>query len=230
MKIRSKILLVILTTLSFAAGASPIVLNFEGIAPYPSNGILIQDYYNGGTASNGNSGINYGVSFGDNAQLICLNSLDVICTNTSQGGLAPGSAQGALFFLEGSQTFMNVEAGFTDGFSFEYVGRFDGSVQVYDGLNGTGNLLATLALTANLGSCPGYNADYCPFSPFGVTFNGTARSVSFAGVANQIVFDDITIGSATPNDPGTSVPEPASITLVGLGLVGAAFARRKRVS
>ena len=88
-----------------------------------------------------------------------------------------------------------------------------------------GNLLATLSLSPNAGSCPGYNAQFCPFSAKGVTFAGTARSISFGGVANQIVFDDITFGSATPG----GVPEPASWALLisGFGLVGATMRRRR---
>lgn len=229
MKLRSYWLVLVMATISTAASAAPIVLDFENIAPYPSsNTVLVQNYYNGGTASNGTSGTNYGVSFGDNALVICLNTLGIDCSNTSRGGLAPNSAQGSLFFLNGDQTYMNVAAGFDTGFSFNYVSSVSGSVKVYDGLNGTGNLLQTLDLTPNLGNCPGYNARFCPFSPFGVTFNGIARSVSFAGVANQIVFDDITIGSATPGGQG-EVPEPATLALVGLGMAGAAFARRKRI-
>lgn len=227
MKLRSYLLVLVMATISTAASAAPIVLDFENIAPYPNNNnVLVQNYYNGGTASNGSSGTNYGVSFGDNALLICLNTPGVVCSNTSRGGLAPASAQGGLFFLSGDQTYMNVAAGFDTGFSFNYVSSVSGSVNVYDGLNGTGNLLQTLNLTPNMGNCPGYSANFCPFSPFGVTFNGIARSVSFAGVANQIAFDDITIGSATP---GGEVPEPATLALVGLGMAGAAFARRKRI-
>ena len=55
-------------------------------------------------------------------------------------------------------------------------------------------------------------------------------SVSFAGVADKIVFDDITFGSATPGDPGNRVPEPASLAQVAMGLLaaGASSQRRRR--
>jgi len=137
----------------------------------------------------------------------------------------PDSQRGALFFLSGTETYLNYAAGFDTGFSFNYVSfSFSGDVQVYGGLNGTGNLLATLSLSPNAGSCPGYSAQFCPFSPFGVLFSGTARSIGFGGVANQIVFDDVTFGTDVPGE----VPEPGTLALLGLGLVGAAAARRRK--
>ncbi|QYU69349.1 PEPxxWA-CTERM sorting domain-containing protein [Leptolyngbya sp. 15MV] len=218
------------SSLAFAtpAAASVIVLDFENIAPHPnSNNVFIQGYYNGGTSSIGTSGTNHGVSFSSNSLLICLNTPGVNCSNTSRGGLAPGSETGGLFFLSGSQSIMNVAAGFENGFSFNYVSLSSpGSVSVFDGLDGTGNLLATLSLSPNAGSCPGFGAGFCPFSPIGVSFGGTVRSVSFAGVANQIVFDDITFGSQFVG--GGAVPEPSTWALMLLGFFGLGAAMRRR--
>ncbi len=218
---------------SAPASAAVVSLNFEGInATYPTTSYAsIQEFYNGGTSSAGTSGTNYGISFGGNALAICLNSLTESCSNTSRGGLGdPNSQQGGLFFLTGNETFMNVAAGFETGFSFNYVSlASSGSVTVYDGLNGTGNLLATLNLSPNAGSCPGYAAAFCPFSPTGILFDGIARSVSFGGVANQIVFDDITFGSDVPGPGPGGVPEPATwaMMILGFGLVGFAARRRR---
>ncbi len=214
-----------------SAQAAVVSLNFEGIASYPNgNNVLIQDFYNGGTSSIATSGTNYGISFGSNALLICLNTIGTSCSNTSRGGLGdPASQFGSLFFTSGSETFLNYAAGFTTGFSFNYVSSVVGSVDVYDGLNGTGTLLASVNLTANQVGCGLYSAGFCPFGPAGVNFAGTARSIAFGGVANQIVFDDITFGSATPGP--SVVPEPASwaMLIAGFGLTGAAMRRRSKI-
>ena len=235
MKTFSKLLAGAALSLALTTGAQAAVvsLNFEGLAPYPhSSNLQILEFYNGGLSSAGTTGTNYGVSFGRNALNICLNTLSNSCSNTSRGGLGdPGSQLGGLFFLEGDETFLNYAAGFDTGFSFNYsADNVGGSVGVYDGLNGTGSLLATLNLTTNGGLCPGYNAGFCPFSAAGVNFAGTARSISFAGVANQIVFDDVTFGSSTPGQTG-AVPEPATwaMMMLGFGAVGGAMRRRRNV-
>src|SRR5262245_26869199 len=85
------------------ARADVIDLTFEGInATYPSGFAFVQNFYNGGTSSDGTSGTNFGISFSSNAQAICLNTPGVTCSNTSRGGLGdPASQLGALFFLSG---------------------------------------------------------------------------------------------------------------------------------
>ena len=219
--------------LAGAASAAVVTLNFEGIAPYPnSSNVLIQDFYNGGTSSIGTSGTNYGVHFDNSALLICLNSTLVICSNTSRGGLAPGSAEGALYFNSASSTILDYAAGFTTGFSFNYTDPFAPGelIQVFSGAGGTGTLLGSfsLALTPT-GGCQSYGpAAYCPFVASGVSFAGIAHSVVFGGVTNRVVFDDITFGASTP-----TVPEPAawSVVLLGVAAIGAATrGKRKAVS
>lgn len=219
------------------AQASVVVLDFENIAPsYPStNYPSIEEFYNGGTSSAGTSGTNYGISFSDNALAICLNTPGNSCSNTSRGGQGnPNSQLGGLFFLTGNQALMNIAAGFQTGFSFFYVSLTQsGFVDVFDDLDGQGNLLASISLSPNAGNCSGLG-DFCPFSPAGIAFSGTAKSVAFGGVANQIVFDDITFGSSIPDpDNGgglTPIPLPAAgwLMLAGLGGLGALSRRRRK--
>lgn len=212
--------------LTAGSASAAVVLDFEGVnATYPSGFANVGDFYNGGTSSDGTSGTDYGIEFTSNALAICLNTPGVYCSNTSRGGFAPGSELGALFWLDGPETYMNVAAGFDTGFSFYYAApNTPGAIRVYDGLNGTGNLLATLDLGLTPATCGSeYSALYCPFVASGIGFAGIAKSVSFAGTANYIVFDDVTFGSITPG-----VPEPTTYALFGLGLAGLAYARRRR--
>ena len=211
------------------ATASVISLNFEGInATYPSAGdAFINGFYNGGISSDGTSGPNYGIAFPANAQAICLNTIGFSCSNTSRGGQGdPNSQLGALFFLSGGSTFLNDATGFDTGLSFNYTAvNVGGSINVWSGLNGSGSLLANLSLPVTAsGPCNGYGAGFCPFFAAGVGFAGTAQSVEFVGVADQIVFDDVTFGSTTPGH----VPEPGTLLLLGGGMAAAGFSRQRR--
>ena len=214
--------------------AATIVLDFEGVnATYPSGFAFVEDFYNGGTSSDGTSGTDFGIEFSGNAQAICLNTVGTSCSNTSRGDQGnPDSQRGGLFFLSGAETFMNVLDGFTTGFSFFYAAPNNtGSISVYDGLNGTGSLLATLNLETTPSTCGGeYNAGFCPFIASGIGFAGLAKSVSFAGVANQIVFDDVTFGSVTPDpDPQPApIPVPAAFPLLAGGLGMLRMLRRRK--
>ena len=173
-------------------------ITFEGLR----DGESINQFYNGGTGGSGSGpGANYGISFSPNA-------LALIDSDAGGGGNFGGepSPDTVMYFLSGTAV-MNLAAGFTTGFSFYYTAvNSPSSVTVYDGLNGTGNVLATLALpvTPNNGA-PDPTGSFSPFVPIGVSFAGTARSVDFGGTVNQVAFDNITIGSATPgNGNGTA--------------------------
>lgn len=206
--------------------ADVIVLNFENIAPYPNNPgtnpVAIENYYNGGTSSAGTSGTNYGVYFGSNALVGCLNTIGVICSLTSRGGLGdPNSQDAGLFTFTGNQIVLDDPAGFNGGFSLFYTTPDSGqSANIYSGLDGAGTLLATISLgpTPWNGCSAVYDAGYCPFVPIGTTFDGTAESVVIKEDDNSIMFDDLTLGSATP-DP---VPTPESSSLAMLLTAAAA--------
>lgn len=174
--------------------AAKIVLGFEGIGDLTP----INDFYNGGTDGVGNSGIDYGVQFSNDAKGI----VDIDAGGSGNFANEPSSGT-ALIFQEGGVATMNVEAGFESGISFFYSSKADAIVNVYDGLDGTGNLLASLNLSTNFhnNSCTGdIFGDWCHWDPIGVKFYGKARSVVFAGPREFTFYDDITLGSTVPND------------------------------
>jgi len=205
-------------TLAISAQAAPVVLTFEGV----TNEASVNNFYNGGTDSAGASGVNYGINFSSTT----LGLVDSDAGGTGNFANEP-SASTIVYFETGGAATMKVAAGFDTGFSFFYTSTDSGFVNVYDGLNGTGTLLATLNLVGSTGSCvgdPGGNT-FCNFSPIGVSFGGIARSVDFVGSAGAIGFDDITLGAAVP---GGTVPEPGTLGLLGLAALGLAGLRRRR--
>jgi uncharacterized repeat protein (TIGR03803 family) len=185
------------------------LLTFEGLA----NREDILDYYAGGTGSIGSGpGPSFGISFTSGA-LALIDS-----DSGGSGNFANEPSPDAIAFFEsGSELVMNVPAGFQTGLSFFYATTEAGSISIYDGLDATGNVLATIQLvpTPGIGTHGGDpNGSYDRWDPIGVNFAGIARSVSFAGAANYIGFDNITLGSATP-----IVPEPGSALLAAMALL-----------
>jgi hypothetical protein len=189
------------------------VLTFEGIGDLQPVG----DYYNGGAG-------------GDLGITMSANSLAIVDGDAGGSGNFGGepSPSTVLFFLQGQAAIMNVLNGFDTGFSFFYSAiNTPGSLQVFDGLDGTGSLLASLDLPLTpFSGAPDPSGQYSPFVPIGVAFDGIARSIAFAGVGDRIAFDDVTFGSVTPGPQ--AVPLPGSLILLAAGGLGVAAVRRRR--
>lgn len=207
------------------AAASVIVLDFEGA----SNSAQLLNFYNGGTDSIGQSGTDYGIQFSPNA--LSLRDQDV----GGSGNFAnEPSSDTVMFFVTGS-AILDYAQGFDTGFSFFYSAKYAATVHVYDDLNATGNLLASInVLPQYTDNCHGDpTGTYCNWTPVGAGFEGIAKSVDFRGTVLHTGYDNVTLGSATPGGSelkseqrlalqATTIPlpEPATWTLFALGLIG----------
>lgn len=213
-----------LLTAVASSGSAQTVLKFD-------------DIFSGTTFAITNEYSSVGVTFVGGALAFCLNNpASPSCSNTSWGSgpeaaaaTIRGTEKAGMFWQTGTP-IMNSSTGFTTGFSFFYSNPFAvaSTFEVWSGLDATGSLLATFALggTNNgVGDPACYNANYCSFVAGGVAFAGTAQSVRFLGGADRIVYDDITFGSVTP---GTTVPEPSTLALVGAALLALPLVRRRR--
>ena len=183
----------------FAHANSVDLLNFIGL----QDGQQVGNFYNGaGVAGTPN----YGVTFSSN--FIGLRPTSV----GGSGGLAPDPSSTPYIYINSSTLpgIMNVAGGFTSGLNFFYVALSNETITVWSGADGTGTVLASMTLSA---SCSG-SASNCIWFDAGLSFSGTAQSVTFSGPGNGIGISAITLGQST-----TAVPEPSPIYLLGTGLL-----------
>lgn len=204
------LLLLFLLSASFACANSVILMNFNLL----KNGQQVGTFYDGGS---GNPNIpNFGVTFSSNFYGLWP------VTQGGSGNFSPDPTGTPVIFILGTTGSnitgsMNVSGGFSSGINFFYTAAFQETATVWSGANGTGTVLATINLSANDGNCT--TVGYCNWTNVGLSFSGTAQSVTFSGPANGIGISDITLGQST-----TAGPEPSSIYLLGTGI--AAFCAR----
>lgn len=227
MFINSKIFVFIWGWLATPIYAQIIVLDFEGAADQAR----LLSFYNGGTDSLGLSGNNYGIQFGPNA--LSLRDKDVGGTGNFANEPSPDTV---MFFSTGS-AILNYEPGFDTGFSFFYSAKYAARVLVYDDLNASGNLLASINLLPQYAdNCLGDpTGTYCNWTPAGAGFDGVAKSVDFGGTVRHTGYDNVTFGSAIPvyapqrlafQTVAIPLPEPATWALFTLGLIGLSSIQR----
>lgn len=174
-----------------------VLLDFEGLGNLEPVG----QFYNGIASKSGFSGPNHAVNFSGNALAIIDskhggsgNFLSDILPNT------------VLFFLSGSEIYLNSTQGFSGGLSFYYTSAGNGTVSVYDGPNGTGTMLASMTfqpVSAGIKGDP--SAYFDSWKRLKIKFEGTAKSVIFSGIENKCAFDDIVLGSGSPGKSGGGV-------------------------
>lgn len=189
-----------------------VALNFEGLGNLDE----ISQFYNGGTSLAGYSGTNYGIYFSGNA----LGLINI--ENGGSGNFTNTTwSRTVMFFLTGSSVTMSVPAGFKNALSFQYTSSVPGMVSVYDGPDGTGNLLASqsfpaLAAENKGGASTGYLVSW---KPFDMIFPGTALSVTITAEKNQCGFDNIILGKDESGQGKAKAPvaEVAGATAAGTG-------------
>jgi len=196
-----------------AFASSSFLVDFERSWDYANGDV--NGYYAGGTAADGASGANLGVSFVNVSGL----SNDASFTYFTGAPSMTGTAY-AHTFAPDDRAFMNVVAGVDNALSFFYSSPLGvlGAVRAYSGLNGSGTLLGSFDVLANA------SAAYDQWTAVTFSFGGTARSFDFTGGANIVGIDNIGASVA-------AVPEPSTVLLMlagGAAVLREATRRRRR--
>jgi hypothetical protein len=224
-----------------------IALTFEGLSSMGET-VGVGNFYNGGASYDLVTGdpvnvgpTNFSIAFGT----------DGIAQALYAGGDAPWGATrfdavsgdpignvgtGGLFLDEESFT-INVPSGFNTAFSLLYATVAIGatsSVTVYDGLDGSGNVVGSFSLSQTPLCDPGtLGGQACKWAVGATGLSGTGRSVKFSigGDVGDTFFDNITFGARTPTDTSIvrpPIPEPSTYALMALGLAGLSLVARRR--
>lgn len=218
MKFLAMISLICSLVFTHQVNAAATLIDFEGLQDREQ----ILDFYNGGTGSLGSSGADIGISFSEGALALI---------DSDSGGIGnfanEPSGDTIAFWQSGDSIIMNINNGFTDGFSFFYTSFTTAEINIWSGLNATGSMLGTLMLSAQYNdNCSGDPTGvFCNWSAAGLDFAGTALSIDFGGTANNTGYDNITLGSSTPIN---TTPIPAAVWLFISGILGVSGLSRRK--
>lgn len=207
MKLLSATALALSVLVPSMASATVFSIDFEKNWDY---GTEVRSYYAGGAASDGTTGPNVGVTFVNVAGL----SNDAGFTYYS-GAPSPRGTAYAFTSSPSDRAFLNVGAGVSNALTFYYASpsAIVGAIQAYSGLNGTGTLLGSIDLAANIDGSNGYDV----WSLATLGFSGVARSFDLTASANVAGFDNL-----------ATVPEPGTMLMLLAGATGIASLRRRR--
>jgi len=207
--------------------AAPLAAQTKGTVSFGGlkNLEFVDNYYNGGTGSMGSGpGKDFQLEFTTNAQAII---------SAAKGGSGnfinnPGGSP-VMFFGTGTSVVINAKAGISTAMWFTYSALQAGTVTIYDGPNGTGNILSSIALTPNNVGCNTYKM--CVWSPVGIPLTTNVGSIRFSGAANFLGIGAIHLGvkiptsitiasSKNPSAQGESVTFTAAVSATGAAPVG----------
>jgi hypothetical protein len=166
---------------------------------------FVNDYYNGGQGSLGSGpGKNLHLQFTGNAQAI---------VQAAKGGSGnfinnPGSYP-VMFFQTGSSVVVTASDGVHVALWFFYSAIQPGTATVYDGPNGTGNILSSTTLTPNDSGCTVYKL--CVWSAVGVPLSTPAGSIRFSGNANYLAIGTLHVGQALPTSTALTSSQNPSV-------------------
>lgn len=199
MKYKNLLAVALVLATSPAFAAIDFSVDFENTWDF-SNGD-INEYYNGGTAADGTSGANLGVSFVNVSGL----------SNDELGPYYSNSPSLVGIAYPHDTAYINVASGVDNNLSFWYSSATPvvGAVTAWSGLNGTGTQLGSFDLSAT--------GTFDNWTHGSFTFAGTAQSFDLTtAAANFVAIDNV-----------SNVPVPAAVWLFGTGLAMFGAVRRR---
>jgi hypothetical protein len=162
-----------------------VVLDFEGVR----DDSFVGSFYNGV------DGPNYGIVFGRT----CNGLVDEDARGNANIANEPSPSTVLWFFGGEEDAYMTVHGGFTE-LSFQYASRYDATITVYDGLDGSGNVLASVLIPKTgicgqdgIPACGDPTGEYGIWLPLTVPFSGVAKSVRFTGPLKFVMIDDVVL-------------------------------------